>query len=201
MRGGVEEVGPHEGWAPEDASCGEALSLCAVGGRSFDGKKKICGPVPVPSREETTTWVLEAFNAITKDDIMAACRAAYFPKGMKLSELEDLTYFRNSDSDSSYDSSSDSDSDSGTDPDEDEPISDLSSSSDDSSDSDDNPDEVIWSKVARGVWGMAHACLPKPKPAPKPRAKASSKASSSDEHVQLFHMVYDRKKGFQSEHL
>ena len=28
-----------------------------------------------------------------------------------------------------------------------------------------------------------------------------SKASSSGEHVQLFRMVYDRKKGFQSEHL
>ena len=39
------------------------------------------------------------------------------------------------------------------------------------------------------------------KPTPKPRAKASSKASSSAEHVQLFRMVYDRKKGFQSEHL
>ena len=39
------------------------------------------------------------------------------------------------------------------------------------------------------------------KPAPKPRAKTSSKASSSGEHVQLFRMVYDRKKGFQSEHL
>ena len=43
--------------------------------------------------------------------------------------------------------------------------------------------------------------LPEPKPAPKVRAKASPKASSSGEHVQLFHMVYDRKKGFQSEHL
>ena len=110
------------------------------------------------------------------------------------------------------------DSDSGTDTDEDKPILDLSSSSDDSSDSDDNPNEVIWAKAARGVWGMAHVFdgklyftrnhiqgnfipknlkLPEPKPAPKPRAKASS----SGEHVQLFRMVYDRKKGFQSEHL
>ena len=40
-----------------------------------------------------------------------------------------------------------------------------------------------------------------PKPAPKPQPKASSKASSSGEHVQLFCMVYDRKKGFQAEHL
>ena len=43
--------------------------------------------------------------------------------------------------------------------------------------------------------------LPEPKPAHKPRAKASSKASSSGEHVQLFYMVYDRKKGFQAEYL
>ena len=39
--------------------------------------------------------------------------------------------------------------------------------------------------------------LPEPKPAPKRRAKASS----SGEHVQLFRMVYDRKMGFQAEHL
>ena len=43
--------------------------------------------------------------------------------------------------------------------------------------------------------------LPLSKPAPEPRAKASSKASSGGEHVQLFRMVYDRKKGFQAEHL
>ena len=39
--------------------------------------------------------------------------------------------------------------------------------------------------------------LPEPKPAPKPQLKASS----SGEHVQLFRMVYDCKKGFQAEHL
>ena len=38
--------------------------------------------------------------------------------------------------------------------------------------------------------------LPTLKPAPKPRAKASS----SGEHVQLFHTVYHRKKGFQAKH-
>ena len=43
--------------------------------------------------------------------------------------------------------------------------------------------------------------LHEPKPTPKPRVKASSKASSSGEHVQLFRMVYDRKNGFQAEHL
>ena len=43
--------------------------------------------------------------------------------------------------------------------------------------------------------------LPQPNPAPKLWAKASSKASSSGEHVRLFRVVYDRKKGFQDEHL
>ena len=113
------------------------------------------------------------------------------------------------------------DSGSGTDTHEDKPIADLSSSSDDSSDSDDKPGEVIWAKAARGVWGMAHVFdgklyftrdhmqdnfipknlkLPEPKRAPKPQAKASSKVSSSGEHVQLFRMVYNCKKGLQSEH-
>ena len=74
----------------------------------------------------------------------------------------------------------------------------------------------------RGVWGVARVFdgklyfirdhmqgnfipkdlkLPQPKPAPKPPAKTSSKASSSDEHVQLFRMVYDPKNAFQAEHL
>ena len=43
--------------------------------------------------------------------------------------------------------------------------------------------------------------LPQPNPTPNPQAKASSKASSSGEHVQLFRIVYDRKKGLQAEYL
>ena len=39
--------------------------------------------------------------------------------------------------------------------------------------------------------------LSEPKPAPKPQPKASS----SGEHVQLFRMVYGRKKGFQAAYL
>ena len=34
-----------------------------------------------------------------------------------------------------------------------------------------------------------------------PASKPHPKASSSGEHVQLFRMVYDHKKGFQAEHL
>ena len=132
---------------------------------------------------------------------------------MKLWKLEDLKYFANSDSDSSSDSACDS----GTDTDDDGPIFE-SSSSDDSGDSDDEPTEVVWAKAARSMWGMAHVFdgklyftrnhmqgnfipknlkLPEPTPAPKPRPKAPL----SGEHVQLFRMVYVRKKGFQAEHL
>ena len=114
------------------------------------------------------------------------------------------------------------DCDLGTDTDEDKPLSALSSSSDDSSDSNDDPNEVIWAKAARGVWGTAHALdgklyferdhiqgilvpknlkLPEPKLGPKPRAKACSKASSFGEHVQMFRMLYDYRNIFQSEHL
>ena len=52
----------------------------------------------------------------------------------------------------------------------------------------------------KGVQVVTHP-VPQLKPAPKPRTKVSSKASSSGEHVQLFRMVYDRKKGFQAKHL
>ena len=75
------------------------------------------------------------------------------------------------------------------------------------------PLNLFAAKAARGVWGMAHVFdgklyftrdhmqgnfisknlkLPEPKPAPKPQPKASS----IGEHVQLFRIVYDRKKGF-----
>ena len=53
----------------------------------------------------------------------------------------------------------------------------------------------------QGTFIPKNLKLSEPKPAPKPRAKASSKASPSSGHVQLFRMVYDRKKGFQAEHL
>ena len=43
--------------------------------------------------------------------------------------------------------------------------------------------------------------LPKPTPVPKRWAKTSSAAYSSGEHMQLFRMVYDCKKGFQAKNL
>ena len=71
-----------------------------------DKLMQIQGLLRVPLREETGTQVLEAFNAITEDTSRAACRAAYSPKGIQLSELEDLKYFANSDCDSRSDSDS-----------------------------------------------------------------------------------------------
>ena len=53
----------------------------------------------------------------------------------------------------------------------------------------------------QGNFSPKNLKLPEPKLAPKPRAKASSKESSSGEHVHLFRMVYDHKKGFQAGHL
>ena len=52
----------------------------------------------------------------------------------------------------------------------------------------------------QGTFIPKNLKLPQPNPAPKPQAKASSKASSSGEHVSLFRIVYDHKKGFQAEH-
>ena len=49
----------------------------------------------------------------------------------------------------------------------------------------------------QGKFILTNLKLSEPKPAPKPQAKASSRG----EHVQLFRMVYDCKKGFQAEHL
>ena len=65
-----------------------------------------------------------------------------------------------------------------------------------------------------GLWGMAHVFDGKlyltrdhmqgnfiPKNLKLPEPKHQPKASSSGEHVQLFRMVYDHKKGFQAEQL
>ena len=70
-----------------EESYAEWAEACVMG----RGKR---GPVPAPSREEVATWVLHAFNSISDDAIRKACSRAYFPNGLKLSELEDEEYFR-----------------------------------------------------------------------------------------------------------
>ena len=41
---------------------------------------------PQPSRKEVANWVVRAFAAISDDAIREACRTAYFPSGLKLSQ-------------------------------------------------------------------------------------------------------------------
>ena len=60
---------------------------------------------------------------------------------------------------------------------------------------------ILQETTCKAIFIPKNLNLPQPKPAAKPQAKASPKASSSDEHVQLFRMVYDCKKGFQAEYL
>jgi hypothetical protein len=60
--------------------------------------------IPAPPRWLIGKWVREAYDKITDTDIAQACKQAYFPKGMKLRDLEDVDYFGphvpNDDSDS-----------------------------------------------------------------------------------------------------
>ena len=53
-------------------------------------------------------------------------------------------------------------------------------------------DQFAILECMKGGQMVTHPCAP---------PKNGVQASSSGEHVQLFRMVYDRKKGFQPEHL
>lgn len=55
----------------------------------MDTKKAI----PSPDRHVIAKWVGEAFAKVSDDDIREACRHAYFPRGLKLKNLEDLGFF------------------------------------------------------------------------------------------------------------
>ena len=122
------------------------------------GRKKR-GPVPAPSRVLLGNWVADAFEAITDDKLRAACASAYFPRGLKLTQLEDEEYFNSSQPDPVPDSDSDSESDPGTDSefDSDSDSDDESDSGSDSgSDSDSEQVDILWAKANRGIWGLAH---------------------------------------------
>ena len=58
------------------------------------GRTRPQGPMPQASRKEVANWVVRAFAAITDDAICEACRTAYFPSGLKLSQLEDTKFFK-----------------------------------------------------------------------------------------------------------
>ena len=54
-------------------------------------------------------------------------------------------------------------------------------------------DQFAVLEYMKGGQMVTHPCAPHP--------KNRVQASSSGEHVQLFCMVYDRKKGFRAQHL
>lgn len=144
----------------------------------LDPKKAI----PVPEITQYLSWVANAFEAISHESIREACRAAYFPNGMKLAQLEDVGYFP-ADAPCKYQFSDDSTSNEGTDeesdsgntsseeeageaggeveaPEEEAQLSDASagSSASESGVGSDTagPVEIVWAKAARGIWGLAH---------------------------------------------
>ena len=89
------------------------------------------------------------FAAITDDAIREACRTAYCPSGLKLSQLEDTEFFKKHDPESDSDDGSQTDTDDSGDSDD--------SSGVDDSDSDDAREcDVVWAKSGRGVWGLCH---------------------------------------------
>ena len=178
------------------------------------GRTKKQGPVPQPSRKEVANWVVRAFAAITDDAIREACRTAYFPSGLKLSQLEDTEFFKKHDPESDSDDGSQTDTDDSGD-------SDDSSGVDDSDSDDDRECDVVWAKLGRWVWGLCHVFedtlyltrdlmedsavpsnLSVPKVSDSDGAATSARAKKSPkpgEHVQLFRMKRDRNKGFYSE--
>ena len=124
-------------------------------------------PVPSPERRLMVTWIRDAWERISDEKILRATEMAYFPKGMKLSELEDTEYFSRTHDDSPTESeseSSDSSSSGSTSSDEsrqeDSDVDSMSSSSEEEEEEEEeeegNDVEVVWAKSARGVWGLGH---------------------------------------------
>ena len=178
------------------------------------GQIKKQGLLPQPSRKEVANWVVHSFAAITDDAIREACRTAYFPSGLKLSQLEDTEFFKKH--------NPHSDSDDGCATNTDDSVDSNDSSGVDDSDSDDDGEcDVVWAKSGRGVWGlclvfentlyltrdlMEDSVVPSnlsiPTASDLDRATTSTRAKKSPkpgEHVQLFHMKRDRNKGCCSE--
>ena len=65
-------------------------------------------PVPAPERRLMVTWIRDAWERISDEKILRATETAYFPKGMKLSELEDTEYFSRTQDDPPTESESES---------------------------------------------------------------------------------------------
>ena len=107
------------------------------------------GRVPQPSCKEVANWVVRAFAAITDDAICEACRTAYFPSSLRLSQLEDTEFFKKHNPESDYGDGSQTDTDGSND-------SDDSSGVDDSDSDNDDECGVVWAKSGRGMWGLCH---------------------------------------------
>ena len=107
------------------------------------------------------TWMRDACKRISDEKILRATETAYFPKGMKLSELEDTDFFSRTHDDSPTESESefaDCSSSGPTSSDESrQEYSDVDSMSSRSAEEEEGNDvEVVWAKSARGVWGLGH---------------------------------------------
>ena len=161
-----------------------------------------------------SNWVVRAFAAITDDAIREACRPAYFPSGLKLSQLEDTEFFKKHNPDSKSDDGLQTDTDGSVDSDD--------SSGVDYSDSDNDGEcDVVWAKSGPGLWGLCHVFentlyltrdlkedivvpsnLSVSKVSDLDRAATATRGKKSPkpgEHVQLFRMKRDCNKGFYSE--
>ena len=91
----------------------------------------------------------EVLAAITDDAIRKACRTAYFPSGLKLSQLEDTEFFKKHNPESDSDDRSQTDTDGSF-------YSDDSSGVDDSDGDNDGECDVVWAKSGHGVWDLCH---------------------------------------------
>ena len=124
-------------------------------------------PEPAPQRRLMVTWMWDAWERISDEKILRATETAYFPKGMKLSELEDTEYFSRTHDDSpmvSSSSSQDSSSSGSTSSDEsrqeDSDVDSIPANSEEEEEEEEeeegNDEEVVWAKSACGVWGLGH---------------------------------------------
>ena len=136
--------------------CGDPWCPCWQQKRSaLPGKCHIaccCALLPMPDHHEMAKWIRDSGEKVDDDALRGATSAAYFPDGLKFSQLLDSAYFREhedeQDSSSSLDSDLDSDSHSGS-------GSVISSAHDDSSGGDSDAPES-----ARDADGGAESDVP-----------------------------------------
>ena len=123
--------------------------------------------IPPPTRKQYAGWVLEAWEKISDDDLHDVCRQAYFPDGMKFTDLyPKMPKATAAESSSSSNAapvaavdesgSSDSQDDSGSDTDG-HSVSSMSTVSSGTVSQEEEQPLVVWAKARRGVWGLTHS--------------------------------------------